>query len=130
MSFEVIVQQVIYDKLVSDLTYSVFDDVPQDSDSSDFPYVTIGEDVLTATDTDTELMQRVSIVVHTWTRSRGRRECKLIQGEIYNSLNRAKLTAAGYNFITITGEDSTSFYDADGFTRHGVQTFNLLVEEI
>jgi hypothetical protein len=130
VSFEVVVQQIIYDKLKSDLPYSVFDDVPQSDDSSAFPYVTIGEDALTSSDTDTELMQRASITIHTWTRERGRRQCKLIQGEIYNSLNRANLTAAGYKFITITGEDSISFYDPDGFTRHGVQTFNLLIEEV
>ena len=130
MSFETVVQQVIYDKLAGDLSYSVYDEVPQSSNSTDFPYVTIGEDSLTASDTDTELMQRVSITIHTWSRERGRKECKQIQGEIYSSLNRASLTAAGYNFITITGEDSTSFYDADGFTRHGVQTFNLLMEEV
>lgn len=130
MSFETVVQQTVFNKLFNDLSYPVYDDVPQSNNSSNFPYVTIGEDILTAIDTDTELMQRVSITIHVWSREPGRKECKEIQGEIYTSLNRANLTAAGYNFITITGEDSTSFYDADGFTRHGVQTFNLLIEEL
>lgn len=130
MSFETVVQQTILNKLKADLSQSVFDAVPQSSNSSDFPYITIGEDIFSAGDTDTELMQNVSIVIHTWSRERGRKETKQIQGEIYTALNRANLVAVGYKFITITGEDSTSFLDADGFTRHGVQTFKLLIEEL
>lgn len=127
-NFETVVQKAIYAKLSADTSYAVYDDVPQET--SAFPYITIGEDNHTFADTDTELMNRVSITVNTWSRYRGRKEIKEMQAEVYNALHRANLVEAGYNFVTITQESSISFLDADGITRHGVQTFNLLIEEI
>jgi hypothetical protein len=127
-SFNTVVQEVIYAKLVADIAYPVYDDKPQDD--SAFPYVTIGEDNYTFADTDTELMCNASITINTWSRYRGREEIKQMQDAIYNSLHRADLTATGYNFVTITQDSAISFYDADGITRHGVQTFNLLIEEL
>ena len=52
----------------------VYDNVPQVS--SAFPYVTIGEDIFTDMSTDTELINLVSITVHTWSRHSGRSETK------------------------------------------------------
>ena len=109
----------------------VYDAVPQlDQPDTDFPYVTIGEDVHTTIDTDTELMNSVSITVHVWSRYNGRSETKNIQGLIYNALHRANLTYAGYKFVTITQAQSQTMMDADGHTRHGVQTYNLMIEEL
>jgi len=131
--FETVVQKAIYSKLATDLSYPVYDNVPQPDDSGnkdDFPYVTIGEDNHVTIDTDTELMNQVSITIHTWSRYRGRKEIKEMQGAIYESLHRANLSEPGYKFINIAQVDSVSFLDTDGLTRHGVQTFNLLIEEL
>lgn len=126
--FSLTVQSVIYNKLLTDISpIPVYDDVPQDL--SAFPYVTIGEDVLTFNDTDTDRSNNVSITVHTWSRERGRKETKQIQSQIYDSLHLANLVKAGYNFVVITEQSSTTFLDADGLTRHGVQTFKLIIEE-
>jgi len=138
MSFENVVQSAIYSKLASDTAVTnavtgIYDKVPQPNDSglgSDFPYITIGEDIHNQIDTDTELMMQVSITIHVWSRYGGRKETKEIQGLIYDSLHRAKLTQTGYKFVTITLVDSQSFLDADGETYHGVQTFNLMIEEL
>jgi len=131
-AFALVVQQAIYDKLTADLSTPVYDDVLQPSgsgNSSDFPYITIGEDSFTYADTDDSNRMDVSIVIHTWSRKQGRLEVKTMQSEVYSSLHRATLVQAGYNFVTITQQNSTSFLDADGVTRHGVQTFNLIIEE-
>jgi hypothetical protein len=136
MSFESVVQQAIYSKLTSDAplmaaVVGVYDAVPQlEQPDTEFPYVTIGEDVHTTIDTDTELMNLVSITVHVWSRYNGRSETKNIQGLIYNALHRADLAYAGYKFVTITQEQSSTMMDADGHTRHGIQTFNLMIEEL
>lgn len=138
MSFATVVQTAIYDKLANDTAVTntvtgIYDKVPQPTDSgasSDFPYITIGEDILNNADTDTELMMQVSITIHVWSRYGGRSETKQIQGLIYDSLHRANLAQSGYKFVTITQGDSQSFLDADGETYHGVQTFNLLIEEL
>lgn len=137
-AFETVVQTAIYDKLINDASLmavikDVYDDVPQPNssgDESEFPYITIGEDVHTTIDTDTELMNQVSITIHTWSRFSGRSETKQVQGLIYDSLHRANLVQSGYKFINIAQVNSESQLDSDGFTRHGIQTFNLLIEEL
>lgn len=137
-AFESVVQTAIYSQLINNapvmaLAKAVYDDVPQpvsSGDASEFPYVTIGEDVHTTIDTDTELMNQVSITVHVWSRYSGRAETKQLQGLIYDALHRANLVQSGYKFINIAQINSESQLDSDGFTRHGIQTFNLLIEEL
>lgn len=133
MSFGIAIQEAIYTALTAALSVPVYDDVPQPDDSGasdDFPYVTIGEDVITYDDTDTEDIKQVSVTVHVWSRYSGRREVKQIQGQIYSALHRTDLSHPGYNFITLTEQSATSERDPDGLTRHGVQTYNLLIERV
>jgi hypothetical protein len=137
-NFETVVQTAVYNNLINNIPLmavinAVYDDVPQAASSGDslnFPYVSIGEDSHIATDTDLELMDQVSITIHSWSRFSGRSEIKQIQGLISDSLNRANLLESGYKFINIARVGSNSFLDSDGFTRHGVQTFNLIIEEL
>ena len=137
-SFSTVVQQEIYQALAANAslvaeTVGIFDDVPQPDDSgyySDFPYVTIGEDVFSDMSTDSELMSLVSITIHTWSRYGGRKEIKRIQGLIYDTLNRATIVNQDYKFININEESAQSQMETDGKTRHGIQTFRLILEEI
>lgn len=88
MSFETALQTAIYGILIADTALSglvkgVYDDVPQPDDTGDagaFPYVTIGETVHTAWDTDTSRGDDASITIHIWSRYPGRKEIKQIQG--------------------------------------------------
>jgi hypothetical protein len=158
--FETVVQTKIYERLVNTPSYSlllnfvlpsyfdqpdavavaangmlnipVYDDVPQGNagDAAQFPYVTIGEDIHTDMSTDTELLNLVSITIHVWSRFSGRSEVKRIQGYIYDLLNRAEITDPDYKFVSITHVNSQSNLESDGETRHGVQTFNLIIEEL
>jgi hypothetical protein len=137
-AFALVVQKGIYTTLINNVplmaaVVRVSDDVPQPSDAGDaanFPYVTIGEDVFTDISTDTELMSQVSITIHVWSRQAGRFETKTIQSLIYDALNRADITESGYKFININQTQSESRLDSDGHTRHGIQTYNLLIEEL
>lgn len=138
IGFEIATQSAIYNQLknaaaLTSLIAGLYDDVPQVDNSGDpsaFPYVVVGEDIHVNIDTDLELMNQVSITVHSWSRVSGRKEIKFIQGAIKNALHRADLSHAGYKFITITEDTSQSFLDVDGHTRHGVQTFNLMIEKV
>lgn len=129
MSFESVLQKAVFDALDGyvQLTAPVYDNVPQDSG---FPYIVVGEDNINNWDTDSELGVTASVVIHTWSRYRGKKETKELQGHIYDALHRASLAATGYNFVTIDLVSSESFVDADGFTRHGVQTFNAIIERV
>lgn len=132
MSISTEIQKAVYTKLNADLSTPVYDYVPQDSDSGSstpFPYVTIGEDVVTEFDTDTDSGGNVLITIHTWSRAKGRKECKDIQGAIYTSLHRQTLAISGYNFIDCFFVSEQSFFDTDGYTRHGVSSYRILIDE-
>ena len=131
MSFGLVIQQAIYTKLSNDAplsaVVSIYDNAPQDGA---FPYVTIGEDVLIEWDTDTELGVVGSITLHTWSRERGRKETKTIQGLIYDALHRTTLTSSGYKFVTIDQQEVSTNIDPDGLTRHGIQEFKVILERL
>jgi len=129
MGFETVLQQAIYTELsgYAPLPAPVYDDVPQDGS---FPYVVIGDDSFADWSTDTELGATSVLTVHTWSRLRGRKETKELQGHIETALNRATLSATGYNFVSLDLLSSESFLDSDGLTRHGVQTFNAIIERL
>jgi hypothetical protein len=132
MSFELAVQGVVYNTLFADaplnaLIQGVFDDVPQ---HQTFPYVSIGESTHNQDDTVGTLGDVASIIVHSWSRARGKKETKQIQGAIYDALHRKSATYTGYDIIGIDWEGSQSFTDADGLTRHGVTTFKILLQKV
>jgi len=133
MSFELAVQSAIYTRLNSQLGYNVYDSVPQQVDSSQgFPFVTIGEDTLNEWDTDEQNGADVTITIHTWSRYYGRKETKEMQGAIYTALHRQQtnLSYSGYLFVDCFFLSSESFLDTDGQTRHGVQTFRVIIREL
>lgn len=134
--FFTVVQEEIYSILANSaplnaIITGVYDSVPQyvGKNSVKFPYVTIGEDVFTDMSTDTELINLVSITIHTWSRHLGRSETKQIQGIIYDLLNRARIEHDYFKFININQVTAQSQVDSDGETRHGIQTFNLILED-
>ena len=131
MSFETVAQQVIYGLLsnsadVMSAVKGVYDSVP---DQQDFPYITIGEDDNNEWDTATTLGNDVVCTVSVWSRDRGKKETKDIQGRIYNALHRQDYNVTGYQIISIDWQNSTSFLDYDAKTRHGVQTFRILIDK-
>jgi hypothetical protein len=127
MSFETAVQTLIFEALTdADISAPIYDAVPQ---SASFPYVTIGDDNSVEWDTCTDYGAAVTVTIHTWSRGRGRLETKTLQGEIYAALHDALLQSTGYNVVSCYFESSVSFMDVDGLTRHGVQTFRVLIEE-
>lgn len=133
MSFENAVQDSVYDCLRASAALAavvgvrVYDSVPQ---NVTFPYVVIGEDIHTEWSAHYEVGSSASITVHTWSRHRGQKETKTIQGLIFAALDRITLTAAGYDIISCDSEGSQSFLDVDGLTRHGISTFKVLLEKI
>jgi len=131
MSFEIAIQTVVYQTLTAYAPLmSVVEAVRDEVDEfQDFPYVTIGESIHNEWDTDNTLGDDTSITVHVWSRHKGKKETKTIQGEIYNALHRASASYGGYDIISIDWQDSQSFIDQDGETRHGVQTFRILIDK-
>lgn len=126
-------QAAVFAKLSNDLSVPVYDAVPQPEDGGDiaeFPFVTIGEDTLIPFDTVDSIGYDATLTIHTWSRQRGRKEVKELQQAIYDSLHRQVLTVSDYHFINMAFEYADSTVDSDGLTRHGVQRFRCIIEEI
>lgn len=138
MSMELAVQGAVLTALqahapLTALVTGVYDNVPQADDSglaTAFPYVVIGEDTGREWDTDTEIGGDFTVRIHTWSRYRGRKETKEIQGAVYDALHRATLAVTGYAFVTCDFQDSDTIVDNDGLTRHGVQSFRILIDQL
>lgn len=146
MGAEYQIQKAIFDKLVADAPLiallakstvnktkpTIYDNVPQVADSgkdADFPYVTIGEDTAFDWDTGTSVGKEATLTVHSWSRDRGRKEVKEIQGAIYDALHLANLVVTGYTTVFIISEFSETLSDPDGITRHGIQRFRLIIDK-
>jgi hypothetical protein len=138
MSFSLAVQTAVFQRLntygpLIALVKGVYDNVPQPDDSgaaADFPYVTIGDDSIVEWCDDTRSGADILVNIHTWSRSRGRKETKTIQGHIFNALHRYDITVSGYHCLGIDFENDQSFLDVDGFTRHGVSVFRIIIDEV
>lgn len=135
MIFGDVIIKELYDALKGNPTLlaiggglDIFDHVPQEEA---YPYVVIGELVETQFDNDdVQRMVSVSITVHSYSREWGRKETHAIQFEITKTLHRAILAAAGFDFVSIDHEQSQSFTDADGITRHGIIEFKIIMTEV
>lgn len=137
MAFELAIQGAVYSALTGSAALvaavkGIYDAQPRPLTGAaalEFPYVTIGEDTHADWSTDTESGDDATITVHTWSRYNGRKQEKEIQGLIYTALHRAALTVTGYALVSCDFLTSDSLIDADGETRHGVQTFRILVDK-
>ena len=123
----------VYEKLTADsalmslVNDAVYDHVLQ---TQNYPFIAVGELVENEfNNDDPEQMNEASLTIHTYSRKDGRQEVNEIQERITRVLHRAELSASGFNFISIDHEQSQSFTDADGKTRHGVVEFNISITE-
>jgi hypothetical protein len=132
MSAAVEIQKAVFEVLSGALSVPIYDHAPQDEtdQDSDFPFVVIGEDRLDAWDTDTEDGFEVEILIHCWSRARGRLEVKQLLGQIYDALHKTKLTLNGYDGLELSYKYTSTFVEPDGYTRQGVISFTLFVGKI
>ena len=106
---------------------AVYDHVPE---GAVFPYVVVGEDLASPFHIDDSLDTDHVATVHTWSRYRGQSETKQIQQTVYAALHRNPLTVADAEYVDCNVETEESFLDDDGLTRHGVQRFRFLIDDI
>ncbi len=139
---EALIQTAIYDRLraspelLSLLAFgedSILDYKPQDlkpEDDKPFPFVTFGDDQHEQWDTDTTIGSDSDLQIHVWSRHKGRLEAKQIQAKIKAALHYHDLQIEeGAEAILLQWISSSVTPDPDGKTHHGIQTFNLLMDE-
>jgi len=112
---------------------AVYDHVPQPADGGDddwFPYVTIGETQFNEWDTDDSKGFECDATVHCWVRELGRTQTRKVQEVIYGALHRHDLEVEGHNVITVDQQFCEAVVDTDGKTRHGIQRFRIVFENV
>ena len=130
--FETSIQKAIVAKLKAStalmaIVTGVYDSVPQ---GSNYPFIIVGDDRHEDRSTDDGIRREVRILIHVWSRFRGREQVKQIQYLIELALNRQKLSISGYEFVGMHFVNSDSFLEADELTRQGIIEFNIIIKRI
>ena len=121
-------QAAIYN-LLSSLEWSVYDQPPQDAP---LPYITIGDDRYTQDDDDTTNAWQITTTVHCWAETTGNKPVQLMQKAVFDLLNRLDdgLQVSGYYVSGVSAIYAEVLRDPDGVTRHGVQQFQININEV
>lgn len=125
MAAEFEIQKAIYTVLNGDaaltaLGPSIVDYGPADDDASTiYPFVAIGNIIVSEWDTDDTTGFDVLARIHTYSDSHSVKETKQIQGAIYDALHRQDISVTGYDDILIRREDSDVMRTSRG-AFHGV----------
>ena len=124
-------QQAIYNALTGDSTLmalitGVHDHVPQ---GAAFPYVTIGESTARDWSAVGIVGVEATLILHAWSRARGRKEVKQILSEIHRVLHDADVTVPGHHLLYLRFVFARTTRDPDGATHHGVSRFRAITDE-
>jgi hypothetical protein len=128
------IQSAVYNRLSAELSTTVYDDVPDlpaKLPDENFPYIVIGEDLLSTWDTDDTLGGSVLTTLHVWSRYNGKKELKEIMAAIYTALNRQApaLSASGFRFVDCLFEFAQILDQSDGKTRQGICRYRITIEK-
>jgi hypothetical protein len=106
---------------------SLYDDIPQ---NADFPYVVIDQMRINDWSTSTERGSEHILMLHVWSRNRGKHEVHQIADGLRNALHDAALTLDDNRLINLTHQYSDLKRDEDGKTWHGVIRFRAVTEPV
>jgi hypothetical protein len=126
-------QRAIYAHLLLDAPLQalvgarIYDAVPGDAG---FPYVTLGDALVTAFDTDEARGAEHRLTFNAWSRAGGRSEAKAILGALNGALNDAALAPEGQRLINFRFLDAETRREPDGATWRGIIRFRAVTEPI
>ncbi|HEY4124730.1 MAG TPA: DUF3168 domain-containing protein [Rhizomicrobium sp.] len=126
-------QTAIFAKLSADTSVKavlgnpsrLYDEVPR---NGAMPYLVIGDDKESDWSTSTDSGTEHALVLHVWSRARGRKESKSIADVIRASLDDATLTPAGHTLIDIKYQSAEFLRQTDGQTYHAIIRFRAVTE--
>ena len=128
MGVEVEVQRSLYNALTA-AGLTVVDFAAQAADGGSltgYPYVEVGEVIVSEFDTATELGFSFLARIHTRSRTAGALEAKTVQGTIYAALHRVEMAVTGQINIQLTREMSMCNRAPDN-SFHGVCEYRGLI---
>jgi hypothetical protein len=124
-------QKAVYAALVADTATGaligdrIYDAVPR---AATFPYASFGDGTVRDWSTGTEDGAEHRLVLHAWSRERGRRETWTILAALKDALHDAALELEGHALINLRFEFADAALDPDGITWHGVIRFRAVTE--
>ncbi len=105
----------------------LYDDTPQ---PPSFPYVTIGQTTIRASDGDLAPADEHIFTLHVWSRAKGRREALAIIGELCRALHDQPLPLTGHRLVNLRHDFSEARRERDGDTIHGIARFRAVTEPL
>lgn len=127
-------QQALYGALAADAGVlaalggpRLHDDVPQ---GTDFPYVTLGQSIVTDWSTGTDSGDEHVLTLHVWSRAGGRRQAHEIMGAVRAALHDRALTLAGHRLVNLRHERSEARREPDGDAYHGIVRLRAVTEPL
>jgi hypothetical protein len=128
----VALRAAIHDALVADSALAtllggakVYDEVPR---QAAFPYVTLGECIITDWSTGTEPGLEHQLTLHAWSRHGGHSEAHEIAGALLAALDDAPLSLAGHHLVNLRFALADIRREADGRTYHALVRFRAVTE--
>jgi hypothetical protein len=103
----------------------IFDAAPR---AATFPYVTLGDARATDWSTGTEDGSEHRLLLHVWSRERGKAECWAVLAVVEAALHDAALELDGHALVNLRIEAADVGIDRDGITWHGVSRFRAVTE--
>lgn len=126
-----VLQKAVYAALVADgatgalIGDRIYDASPR---AAAFPYVSFGNGTLRDWSTGTEAGAEHRLVLHAWSRERGKTETWTILAALQAALDDAALDLDGYELVNLRFEFADAALDPDGITWHGVMRFRAVTE--
>ncbi|MCB1500462.1 MAG: DUF3168 domain-containing protein [Bauldia sp.] len=93
-----------------------------------FPFIALGEARTGDWSTGTEDGAEHRLVLHVWSRHRGKAECWTAIEAIRAALHEAALAVEGHRLVNLRFETADVGADRDGITWHGVARFRAVTE--
>jgi hypothetical protein len=103
----------------------IYDAAPRDAA---FPYVAYGAARAGDWSTGTEAGAEHRVLIHLWSRERGKRECLAIAEAVAAALHDQVLTLDGHALVNLRVEATDVARDPDGITWHGVMRVRAVTE--
>ncbi len=127
------VQEAVYGALTSSVALQallgspvrIYDVVPP---AALFPYATLGDVLIKEFDTKDQTGFEQSLILHVWSRYRGRKELKQIIQTIYDVLHNGVLNVTGANAVSCQFQSASTTQQNDGLTLHGILRYRIIVQ--
>jgi uncharacterized protein DUF3168 len=105
----------------------IYDDMPE---QTPFPYVTIGQSLMTDWSTASDQGREHLLRLHVWSRSTGSSEVQLITEEIINILHDVSLNLTDNVLVNMRFSGVDMLRDRDGKTHHSILRFRAVTEPV